>query len=188
MSIIRSKDDDQTKPLTRDQIFDILSNGRRRFILQYLESTEGKVRLMDLVTAAAAWEYDTPRSELTRAEKKRMYVSLHQAHLPKLSRADLIEYNKNRSVVAAGPRLEAVMPYLSADDTGRNWWQYYLILTCVNAGILSTSVLAGPGALTEFVLLPFIAISYAALAAAHFIATSRHPDILTQLAGDGFDS
>lgn len=54
---------------------------------------DGPVTLGDLAEHVAAWELDKEVAELTSAERKRVYTSLQQTHLPTLERANMVEFN-----------------------------------------------------------------------------------------------
>lgn len=133
----------QHKPnASRDQLYHILSNARRRFILQYLSETEEPIKLIDLVKETAAWENDKEIDELTQKEQKRMYVSLYQTHIPKLSDAGFIEYDTESQEVKLADQSEAVLPAVKPDESEPNWHLYYLLLAVFNIGLLSLGVLA----------------------------------------------
>ncbi|PSP51353.1 hypothetical protein BRC60_03175, partial [Halobacteriales archaeon QH_1_68_42] len=48
------------RTLSKGEIFDVLQNQRRRYVLQYLERFDEPVALSDLATQVAAWEYRIP--------------------------------------------------------------------------------------------------------------------------------
>ena len=92
--------------LTKDEIYQLLSNQRRRDILTHvLGSGEiTKTELTDVLTELESGEnYDSD-------ERKRVLVSLHQVHLPKLADMDVIEY-ENERVVRPGPNAHLVQKY-----------------------------------------------------------------------------
>ena len=82
--------------LETDVVFDLLSSPRRRTALQVLHE-EGDV-IDDLRTLAdhvAARETGKQPDQLTRPERKRVYVSLYQTHIPKLEEAGAITFDKD---------------------------------------------------------------------------------------------
>lgn len=129
---------------SRDQAYHILSNARRRFVLQYLEETEEPIKLIDLAKQGASWENEKPIDELTEKEKKRMYVSLYQTHIPKLSDAGLIHYDTDSQEIrlAAGPDTE--LPPIDSDKSEPRWYQYYFFLAVFNIALLSIGVVIPP--------------------------------------------
>ncbi|MFC4405380.1 DUF7344 domain-containing protein [Haloarchaeobius iranensis] len=93
--------------LSQDCVFTVLSNARRRFAIKYLnqQATDDCVELRDLAEQIAAWENDIPIEEVTYKQRKRVYTSLYQSHLPKLHELDVVEYDCNRGTIE---RTEAV--------------------------------------------------------------------------------
>ncbi len=79
--------------LESGQIFDLLSNHRRRYAIHYCKREGEPVELGDLAEHVAAWELDKEVEELTSAERKRVYTSLQQTHLPTLAEAEMVEFD-----------------------------------------------------------------------------------------------
>lgn len=84
--------------LSKDVVFDILRNERRRRTLGFLRDV-GTTSLSDLAEHVAALENDKPVRDLTSSERKRVYVSLYQCHLQKMADAGVIDYDRSRGVV-----------------------------------------------------------------------------------------
>lgn len=104
--------------LSKDVIFDLLKNGRRRDIIEYLIAADRMVTIAELSEHIAARENDIPLEELTSTQRKRVYVALYQTHLPKLDDAGVIDYESNRGTVLLTERVSALDPYLGdVDDT-----------------------------------------------------------------------
>lgn len=76
--------------LSQDQVFEVLKSPRRRYALYYLRREGGIVELSDLTDQVAVWENDTTPSGLTSEQRKRVYISLYQTHLPKLDDAGIV--------------------------------------------------------------------------------------------------
>lgn len=107
------------QPLSKDDLFHILSNRRRRDALRYLTGYDGPVRMGDLATQVAAWEHNTTVERLTSQERKPVYIALYQNHLPKLSEHGLIEYNRPRGSVSRTDRADQCNQYLHDTTDGR---------------------------------------------------------------------
>jgi hypothetical protein len=88
-----------TRTLSENVIFGVLKNRRRRETLQYLRRTGGAARLRDLAEYIAAKENDVEPDELTSAQRKRVYTTLYQCHLPKMDEAGIVEYDQDRGNV-----------------------------------------------------------------------------------------
>jgi hypothetical protein len=99
------------------------------------------MKLTELAGQVAAWEYDTEVDELTEQERKRVYVSLYQTHIPHLDDAGVIEYNKDTGMVMLEPDATAVDNYLETPDTEVPWQWIYLALAVVSAGALALTAL-----------------------------------------------
>lgn len=67
-----------------DDLFDALTNERRRLILRELDHHGSPIAIRDLAANVAATIYGREREELTRQQRKRIYVSIYQNHVPKL--------------------------------------------------------------------------------------------------------
>lgn len=94
-----------------DRIFAILQNHRRRLVLEYLRehdtTTQG-----DLARHVAAVENDIPESAVTSTQRKRVYVSLYQAHLPKLDDFGAISFDQDRGTIERTSRTDELLAYL----------------------------------------------------------------------------
>ncbi|KTG08391.1 hypothetical protein AUR64_19360 [Haloprofundus marisrubri] len=104
---------DTETPLSKDQLFHILQNRRRRDVLWYLRGTEGSVRMRDIAEQVAAWENDTTVEALMSDQRQRVYIALYQEHLPKLDEDGVIDYNKSRGIVERNDVADQFDPYLT---------------------------------------------------------------------------
>jgi|AntRauTorcE11898_2_1112593.scaffolds.fasta_scaffold28981_1 hypothetical protein len=133
--------DDAT--LSRDETFEILSNHRRRFALHHLQQNGDQAQLGDLSEHVAAWENDIAVAEVSSTERKRVYTSLQQFHLPKMDEKGILEFDDREGTVTLTPAAEDVDIYLEVVDSNDvPWSQYYLGLAAVNLGVLA-GALAG---------------------------------------------
>lgn len=98
-------------PERLDRIFGILQNHRRRLVLEYLRHRDSTTQ-GDLARHIAAVENDIPESAVTSTQRKRVYVSLYQAHLPKLDDFDAISFDQDRGTVERTPRTDELLRYL----------------------------------------------------------------------------
>ena len=80
--------------VSNEELFEVLSNRRRRYTLHYLKQRAGDpVEMGDLSTQVAAWETGTDPEALAYDERKRVHTSLYQHHAPKLDDAGIVDYN-----------------------------------------------------------------------------------------------
>ncbi|WP_458205856.1 DUF7344 domain-containing protein [Haladaptatus sp. NG-SE-30] len=177
-------------PLSRDMVFDVLKNQRRRYALHYLKQAEETVQLSDLAEQVAAWENDTTVDAISAAERKRVYTALYQSHLPKLDDAGIIDYNQNRGIVELATAVEQLDPYLETntrDDLP--WCKRYLGLAAAGFALLTAAWLQVPplAGLSDIGLALLVVFAFTAVAIAHtFEARSatttgeQLPDILDE--------
>lgn len=83
----------------RDEIFEILRASRRREVLRYLDAHGGEAKIGAIAEYVAATENDVDRRDVTYAQRKRAYVGLYQAHLPKMADVGVVRWNKERGFV-----------------------------------------------------------------------------------------
>lgn len=132
-------EDETDGRVSEEEVFEVLSNTRRRYVLHVVAGDESETHEVGALSERiAAWENGVDRSAVTYQERKRVYTSLQQLHLPRLDRADLVDYDKDRGTVDAAPALGDVEIYLDV-VRGRDvpWSEYYLGLSGVSAALLA---------------------------------------------------
>ncbi|AZH26387.1 DUF7344 domain-containing protein [Haloplanus aerogenes] len=154
--------------LSRDDLFSMLRNERRREVIHYLHEHDGPVDLRDLSEYIAALENDCEPSEVTYKQRKRVQTALYQMHLPKLADQEIVAYDRRAGRVELAPGAENCLPYLEADRDRphRRWWQWYLVVA---------AVVAVPIGLASVGISPFASVpglGYAVVACAAFILIS----------------
>lgn len=124
--------------LSKAEIFDVLQNQRRRYVLQYLKRFEEPVSLSDLATQVAAWEYRTPVEDVTNEQKKRVYTTLQQTHLTKMEKAGIIEYDPAQNRIERTPHTEELTVYLEiVSNSEFPWREFYLSLGAICSAIVA---------------------------------------------------
>lgn len=115
---------DQQRPteaaLTKDDIFGLLKNSRRREVTRYLLDSDDGATLDELAEHIAAKENDIPIKHLSSDQRKRVYIGLYQCHLPKMDKVGVIDYNKNRGTIEARQALHQLEPYLADDSSSES--------------------------------------------------------------------
>ncbi|MFD1598996.1 DUF7344 domain-containing protein [Halobellus rarus] len=156
--------------LSEDELFDVLSNRRRRFAVHLLKHEEETMEIGDMAEQIAAWENGIDTAEITGDERKRVYTALQQSHLPMMDRAGVVEFNKSRGVIEPTPALEDVDLYLDVVE-GREvpWSEYYLGLSAVSAALVAAVWMGA----WPFVLLPDLAWTLAIVVAFAFSAVTH---------------
>lgn len=126
--------------IDREAVFDVLSNARRRYAIELLNRHEpgDEIDLGDLVDYVAARENDTTVAKLDYKQRKRVYSSLRQTHLPKLDDCGLIEYDRSRGTIDLGDAVTEVQMHLEyVPENDIPWCFHYLGLTATLGGIVA---------------------------------------------------
>jgi len=97
--------------LSKDVIFDLLSVERRRHVIRIIDE-EDEILIGNVAEHIAAIENHVKLQEINSEQRKRVYVSLYQMHLPKLAEYDVIEYDQNRGVIKEEQNLKHLLPYI----------------------------------------------------------------------------
>lgn len=158
-----------------DTVFDVLSNPRRRYVLYYLRESGPSIELTDLAEEIAAWENDTVPENLTEKERKRVYVSLYQTHVPKLEEVGFVEYDSDTGVVSLTDRAHVVDEYLT-DDSRVDTWQIVSLLVSLAAGaalLLAIFDVEPFSAVAPAVLGAGIVVAFVLVSIAQLIASRR---------------
>jgi len=79
--------------LTLSELFDILSHPRRRFVLGYLDETDGAVQTDSLAERIAVWEGADAPGDSSVAAVEDIKLSLHHVHLPKLEESGFLTHD-----------------------------------------------------------------------------------------------
>jgi hypothetical protein len=118
--------------LSKGEVFDVLRNQRRRFVLQYLKRNDEAVELGELATQVAAWEYETSCENVSAEQRKRVYTTLQQTHLPRLADANIVHYDAEDGVISATDRATDIAIYLEiVPGHELPWREIYLSMGAV---------------------------------------------------------
>ncbi|MEF8831133.1 MAG: hypothetical protein V5A23_06300 [Halobacteriales archaeon] len=122
-------------PPDQGEVFDLLSNHRRRYTIHFCKQEECPVSLSDLAEQVAAWEQEKELEEIEWEERKRVYTSLQQTHLPTLDDAGMINYEDGEvELTDRADELEVYMDVVPGESIP--WGVYYLGLSAVGFGVL----------------------------------------------------
>ena len=111
----------------------ILQNPRRRMVIKVLREVGGTACLREVVRRVATMENGAPPS---RRLKKSVYTGIVQNHLPKLSLAGLVEYDRETDTLRLIDLPSSYRYHLEPVEKGDvPWCLYYLALSA--AGIFS---------------------------------------------------
>lgn len=133
-----------SEQLSEEDIHDVLSNRRRRLVLETLRNNGGQASARTLSEHIATVE--SGESPPPRNIRQSAYVSLHQTHLPKLNHLDIIDYDEQSKSVNLTENQREVAAYMESEPKyGISWGE-------LSVGMGGLGVLTLLGALME---LPF---------------------------------
>lgn len=146
----------RAKRLPSNTIFEIAKNERRQMVLEYLASRDGPVTLGELAEHIASYENGKPIPEISPTERKRVYVGLHQCHIPKMEEAMVVTVDRQEGI-SLGDRAEDVLEVLAFDGQD-TWYRYYGAIAFGGLALVGLSLAAGiqpmaAGLLGAYVLL-----------------------------------
>ncbi|SNR55148.1 DUF7344 domain-containing protein [Halorubrum vacuolatum] len=132
-----------TTTLSDDEIFELLANPRRRFVLLSLRESGQAIPLTDIADSMAGASRDVGVSGPDRAERKRAYVSLYQTHIPSLVDAGVVTYDADSGFVALTDRANMLFPFLDLSDHDDDWAMRYLIIAVVGLVVYVPAAFVG---------------------------------------------
>jgi len=162
--------------LSKDVIFELLKNRRRREVLTYLLDCEGTVTLGELAEQIAAWENDTTVNQLNSDQRKRVYVALYQTHLPKMDDAGIIDYDQDRGLIELSDNADLLVMYLDTDTHKHDRWdRWYAALSVLGLTLLAAGFLGVPiiGSVSMTILSVVVVGAFFCLSAVHVAVNHR---------------
>jgi hypothetical protein len=162
--------------LSKDVIFELLKNRRRREVLAYLLEADETVTLGELAEQIAAWENDTEINALNSDQRKRVYVALYQTHLPKMDDAGIVEYDQDRGLITLSDNADLLMMYLDTDTHRQDRWdRWYAAISLVGVVVVTGALLGVPplAAVPAIALAGTVVGAFSVLAAAHVMTNRR---------------
>lgn len=160
--------------ISRDTMYKMLANERRRYTIHYLKEQDDEVPLGLLAEQVGAWEHDLDTNQLTSDQRKTVYTALQQRHLPKLDEAGIVEFDKRAGAVQPTDALSSIDIYAEVVEDGEfPWSQYYLGLSTVTLMLLfAVWADAYPlAALPDIAWAVFCTVSFTISAIVHVVMT-----------------
>lgn len=133
-----------TVDLSPVEIHDVLSNERRKMVIDLLRSERTEISARDLSEYIA--ERETGESPPPRNKRQSAYVSLHQTHLPKLDELGIIEYDQSEKTVALDDEASReVSVYMeTVPRYGISWSEYYAGVSALGLLLISANAIGVP--------------------------------------------
>ena len=162
--------DSNDMSLARDDVYEVLSNRRRRFVIHYLQRNGPRAALGTLAEHVAAWEDGIDVAAVGSDARKNVYTSLQQFHLPKMEKLDLVVFDQRDAEVELTEAAADVDLYLEVVE-GHDvpWSLYYLGVGGLAGGVMFGHALDLPplAGLSDVDLAVFTVIAIATMALVH---------------------
>ncbi len=162
--------------LSKQEVFEILRNTRRRYTIHALKRAEEPLTIKDLSTLIAAWEEEIPLEDVDYDCRRSVHTTLQRSHLPLLESKGVVEIDEEKSLVKPTPLLEEIDVYVEI-IRGREipWAYYYLGLSVLIGAIVLAYAVDVPWfeSLSPYSIFAFISVSFAVSAIIHQIVGRR---------------
>jgi hypothetical protein len=169
-SPVSTDEGDPPELVTRNDLFDVLGNERRRYALEAVLDSDGPVEKEAVVERVATREFEKPVEELTRSERKVVNTALNQTHLPKLESEGLITCDDERGVIRPSDRLDEVDVYLEVIEGRRPPFGLVYLTLSVVAGLAivgAAADLAPVAGVPDVALVSSVVAAFGVLAFVH---------------------
>lgn len=131
--------------LTQDEIFDLLSNRRRRFVIHALKRADAPVEVSELATYVTAWERGIDPETVEYDDRRNVHTTLTRTHLPTLEEKNVIRIDEDDNVVEPTPTLERLDIYVEVINGDEiPWSTYYVGLSGLSIAILLATYVEVP--------------------------------------------
>lgn len=144
--------DQETTTLSKNQLFDVLRNSRRRTAVACLRDHGGTMSVTELATCVAAEEYDVSTEELSSKQYKRVYTGLYQCHLDRADELGVIDFDAEENTVRLSEEASQLDPYLDDEAPGSTRVEFSTALVVGLIVALSATGVGPFGVLTPNVL------------------------------------
>jgi hypothetical protein len=158
------------RKVDQDDLFDILSNRRRRYALHALTGTGEETELGALAEQVAAWENGTTVPDVTPAQRKRVYTALQQSHLPRMDEMGVVEFDKQAGTITPTEEIDEFDVYMNVvEGPDIPWSEYYLALAALSAAAVAGAWVGIPvvSSIPPLGLAAVVVTGFALSAAAH---------------------
>ena len=128
-------------------VFEILSNRRRRFALHAIKRREEPIELSELSEQIAAWEMDTEPEQISYEDRRGVYMTLKTTHIPMMDERGVVEFEQQTKTVRSTDLLSKLDVYVEAlrkDEIP--WSTYYIGLAAICLSVVIAVAADVPGA------------------------------------------
>ena len=159
--------------ITEETVFYILSNQRRRLVVYVLKEESGGegVEVGTLARWISAWENDVPGSEVDYSDRKSVYTSLQQHHLPEMDEAGIVDFDERKGVVSTTNMADEFTVYLEIVNSKDIPWHGYYLGLGATGGSLLVALLLNASPFTQLPALAWTAFLVVALLVSALVHT-----------------
>lgn len=109
-----SPEDPPLDEFCHNEVFDVLGNRRRRYIVYYLINQDCPAACRELAEQVAAWENDAEPDQVATSQYQSVYNSLYQTHLPELEDTGLVRYDRSENLIYPTQQLAEVEHFVDS--------------------------------------------------------------------------
>lgn len=168
---------------TDEEVFKVLSNSRRRYMFHFLRQREYPVSKREVSRQVAAWENGVPVEEVTPDMRKRVYIALHQTHIPQMREKGILKADPKDNDLQLTNEAKELQVYVDVvEDKGISWSEFYLgqsVIGCVV--VMLTALEIGPFTFVPTLVWAAIIVGAITVASLVHVLEARR----SQLGGDG---
>lgn len=162
--------------LSDDEIFDVLSNRRRRYVIHALKRSDRPIDVSELSRHVTAWERGVDPDDVEYDERRNVYSTLQRIHIPKLEENNIVAVDDAENEIRPTEELSNLEIYVEVLRSREiPWSTYYLGLVGVCAALFLAAMTGTPGfaALSALDVGLFAATAFGISAAAHHVIGRR---------------
>ncbi|QKY20403.1 transcriptional regulator [Halolamina sp. CBA1230] len=162
--------------LSEDDVFEMLSNRRRRYVIHALKHAEEPVEVSELSRDVTAWERGINPADVAYDDRRNVYSTLKRTHLPKLAEQEVVTVSEDPCLVEPTPALESLDVYVEVLSSQEIPWSlYYVGLACVAAALLLAISTGTPpfAALDPADIAVFVTTAFGVSAVIHYLVGRR---------------
>jgi len=162
--------------LSEEEVFEVLSNRRRRFVIHALKRAEGPVDVSELSAHVTAWDLGVDQDEVRYEDRRNVYSTLRRTHLPKLEEKNVVTVDEETNLVEPTSELEGLDIYVEVLRSREIPWSlYYVGLAGLAVSLLIAVATGSPGfaGLEALDVGVFIATAFGISSAAHHVIGRR---------------
>jgi len=173
LTAVTSEPPEQT--LSEEDVFTLLSNRRRRFVIHALKQSNGDIEIADLAEQVTAWERDLDPEDVDYKDRRNVQTTLKRTHLPTLAEAGVIRFVDDHTVepTATLAEVDVYVEVLTGHEIP--WSLYYTGLSGLSLLLLLANVGGMPmiNAFSPIDIALFTVVVFAVSAVAHHIIGKR---------------